>query len=108
MKAAQNCDLNEIVDWLSSTFSKIEILSSLSIIGSILDKNLKETNDVDIVQQIQFENSPKLSEYTRRLSLIRCDFNKEFSLSLHITTFTQNELKEFVEFMAQNRYLKII
>lgn len=108
MPNAQNSDLEKLKDWLMAAFSKIQFLNKLFLIGSVLHKNQKETNDVDIVQQIQFDNSSKLAEYARTISLIRDDFAKEFSRSLHITTFTQNELNEFEEFMSKNQYIKLI
>ena len=108
MTSVQNDHLQKMIEWLNHTFSNIEFLKNLFLIGSALHKNQKETNDVDVVQQIQFENSSKLAEYTRIISLIRDDFAKEFSRSLHITTFTQNELKEFEEFMSKNQYIKLV
>lgn len=108
MRNVQNSDLQEMKDWLTGKFSKIELLNSFFLIGSVLHKNQNEADDVDVVQQIQFENSFKLVEYTRTISLIRDDFTKEFSRSLHITTFTQNELNEFEEFMSKNQYIKLV
>ena len=103
----QNEELQKMQEWLTSSFSKIEFLKNLFLVGSVLHKNRKEINDVDVIQRIQFENSSKLKDYTLAVSLIRDDFAKEFLSSLHITTFTQNEVKEFQEFMRKNQYLKL-
>lgn len=108
MKKYQNNDLDEMKEWLGEAFSKEELVSNLYLIGSVFHKNQKETNDIDIVQQIQFENSPKLIEYAQTISLIRESFVKRFLKPLHVTTFTQNESKEFEEFMSKNVYTKIV
>lgn len=108
MTNSQSKDLKKMKEWLKGNFSKIELLKNLFLIGSVLHKNSKEINDVDVVQQIEFEKNSKILEYIKNLRLIRDDFSKEFSCSLHITTFTQNELKEFEEFMSKNQYIKLV
>jgi|SRR5215203_1863548 len=108
MTNVQNSDLKKVKEWLVSAFSKFDFIDDLYLIGSALNKNHKDINDIDVVQRIDFDNSPKIYEYSQLLMAIRIDFAIKFSHSLHVTTFTQNELKEFDEFISKNSYIKLI
>ncbi len=108
MKTLKFNELKKIQSWLVSVFKDREIVKSVFIIGSALNKNSKKINDVDIVQQIEFEDNLEMHQYVQIVNLIRNDFFKEFSCSLHITTFTQNELESFKDFMSKNSFIKLI
>ncbi len=108
MTKFQNSDFDAMKVWLISAFANIEPVKSVYLIGSVLYKNQKETNDIDVVQQIQFEMNSTIAQNTIKISSIRDEFAKQFAKPLHITTFTQNELEAFEEFMSKNTYIKLL
>lgn len=108
MKTLKTNELKEIKSWLMSVFENSEIVKSVFIIGSVLNKDGKEINDVDIVQLIKYEDNSKMNNYIQIINLIRDGFFKKFSCSLHITTFTQNELESFNDFMSKNSFVRLI
>lgn len=108
MTKFQSSDFDAIKDWLTSAFADMEPVKSIYLIGSVLHKNQKETNDIDVVQQIHFEINSTITQYANKVNSIRDEFAKQFSKPLHITTFTQNELEAFDEFMSKNTYIKLL
>ncbi len=44
----------------------------------------------------------------KKINSIRDEFAKQFLKPLHITTFTQNEIKAFEEFMSKNTCIKLL
>ena len=107
MKEVRYDILDEVEKWLFSTFSEYGIVKDLFLIGSILTNQIN-FNDIDIVQNINFDNNDELKIYSKIVKNIKDRFFAKFQTSLHITTFTQYESEELKEFMTKNKYLKII
>lgn len=108
MRKVKNDILEDVRIWLFSVFSKYVFVKEVFLVGSILSPEIKDINDVDIIQNIDFKNKEEIENYSILIVQIKHDFLKEFLIPLHITTFTQNELAGFKMFMSRNTYLKII
>lgn len=103
-----NCFIEKVTYWLKKNFGEFQIISDLFLIGSILDSNKNLINDVDVVQKLKSTEKNNLIELGKQVKEIKKDFLKEFSLPLHITTFTDNENIDFVIFMSKNEKIKVI
>lgn len=97
---------DRIQKWLFTYFSKYKFLSEIHLIGSVLYK--LDINDVDIVQLINLDSKESIKEYARELQIIKSDFISIFNINLHLTSFTNAELANFVAFMSINNSIKII
>ncbi|WP_419803239.1 hypothetical protein [Mucilaginibacter sp.] len=100
--------LSIIEIWLRKAFIQHKCLNEIYIIGSILSNPYSNANDVDVIQIISFFEGSEMAGYIENLNAIKNDFYKDFLKPLHITTFTQNELTDFDQFISLNIHLKII
>jgi len=101
-------EVNAISEWLIIEFSNLIIVENLFLVGSILDKPLKEVNDIDIVQLLKKCTKDDLIKHSKNVDSIKKMFLTVFGKSLHITSFTQNELIAYQNFMRINQEIKII
>jgi hypothetical protein len=97
-----------IVNWLFIRFSKNTIVIELFLIGSVLFKPLSEVNDVDIVQFLNPLPKDQLIMHSKNIKTIKDSFLDVFGKSLHITSFTSNEVADYHRFMSLNESIKII
>ena len=104
----QNSFKHKITLWLHKYFINHKIVSEIFLIGSVLDKQYKMINDVDIVQNLNKSKKIELFNHSILIKQLKADFYIMFQKSLHITTFTSNEYEAFNIFIAKNRTIKII
>lgn len=106
--ASNKIEIEGIKGWLITEFSNFKIIENLFLVGSILHKPLKEVNDVDIVQLLKSCTKEDLIKHSKNVKSIKKLFLSVYGKSLHITSFTQNELMTYQKFMNINQEIKII
>jgi predicted nucleotidyltransferase len=99
--------LQEVTEWINKYIETTEVITELYIIGSILKKEPSLISDVDIVQVINYKDVPDLRQHANFIKRLRNDFEDKFKKSLHVTSFTQNELKDYKSFILVNQKIKI-
>lgn len=99
---------NKISIWLTDYLKSYSIISELFLIGSVLDQQFEDINDVDILQKLNESNKMELLNYSFLLKHLKTDFQKLFHKSLHITTFTSNEYDTFDIFIDKNKNIKLL
>ena len=102
-----NSNVDKINNWLVTRFKNEIIVDEVYFIGSILTKEYNQINDVDIVQLIDYREITELKNHLRVIREIQQEFKLEFGKYLHITSFTNKEIIDFIEFMSTKKTLKI-
>ena len=97
----------EINNWLSTQFRDKLIVEEVYLIGSILINNFRMISDVDLVQFLKFEQLDELKNHFTETQKIKQEFKHKFGKYLHVTSFTNNELEDYIEFMSKNKSQKI-
>jgi len=106
--ASKKIELIEIKRWLIAEFSYLRIIERVFLVGSILHKPRKEVNDIDIVQLLRECTKDDLIKHSEKVKIVRKMFLTDFGKSLHIVSFTQNEIVAFQKFMSLNEKIEII
>ena len=96
-----------INNWLSTQFRDNLIVEEVYLIGSILINNFRMISDVDLVQFLKFEQLDELKNHFTETQKIKQEFMINFGKYLHVTSFTNNELEDYIEFMSKNKSQKI-
>ena len=96
-----------INEWLTNRFLDELIVNEVYLIGSILTNGFNLINDVDLVQFLKFEKIDELRSHFILTQKIQKEFKNEFGKYLHVTSFTNNEVDDYIEFMSKNKFLKI-
>jgi len=95
----------QMKEWLIEKYSQKNYYLELFLIGSILSSN--QINDVDIVILVKIDKE-EIKNFIVYQNHIKKEFFNRFNIKLHITSFTNSEIKEFKNFMSINNFLKLI
>jgi hypothetical protein len=102
-----NNDFTLVVNWLVQNLKEDKHVSQAFLIGSFLHKDFILIGDVDLVQVINYNDINILNEQIQITKRIKKKFEFEFNKVLHITSFTQNESRDFQQFMSRNKFILI-